>query len=1215
MFFSRHFRGLVSVATPIQYHLRTLNSLLSAFLSRGSSTPYRTGNSRGSGRPPHGLPASADGDSMRMTSTTWEWIQQTGLPTAVLLFVAANLACAQEPVRSGNPSTDSSIDTPTPAQVPKQPGTEPDARSPLESLPAEIRYLPDKNGKLHAIPSNASLEGYLEFLARPRPGERDTVPAASVSLIELSGEANDDRVTLNARFVIQLRQTTEFVRVPLQLNEAVLVKRQYTGAGDVFFEKDRDQGLVYWIRGANPHVLELTLYVPVRRQLPTRKLQLTLPSSPISKLKLVVPHRSITAKASEKADEIPLEVTALDSDRSQIEAFGLGNRVDLTWQPNPEAVQSEAALEANTTILAQVDSDAVLLDVHQRIQSLQGKFDSFAVLLPAGAEILKIEDDSSTPRESRSEGYRDRKIDPARPNRVVVSLTGASVGPVRLRWTVRLPRVERRLLSLDGFVVESARKQSGEVGLAPHDGLRLSPVQHKDANILRINAAELKADVGGAQVTRAYRFLNQPFSLLVGVDPIEPYYLVEPRIFVLAAASQLTMDAVFQFQVYRESLTEVTFHWPEAKAEGWIIDGFDPPDLVQSALIEDDHGSFRVRLIKPQSSQFIVRLRARRAAKGNEDANFTLPRAKASSPSIPSFVVFNAENVETELTPRGETVIRPMPAPALEQLTIPESCRGLKSSASRVDTEEQAFALRVIPQPQRLRIESSSEATWQSDRIQVTQRIACNVSYKRLSQLKLMVPRSLSTDRIHFFADRGVVELPTEWSDGPDPQTRQVQLGLDSKIGRFEIQAQFYVRMPEDAALDGDTPVQIPILQSADEPYTQTRFALARADWFEASAMSEQWKPQPLRPDAWTWQCEGSRPEIGLRLSRSGPNANGTASVSRGLITATIGQDGRAMARAQFRISARSNSLVVAMPATSELPQFHWDRSQLVLGISAVEVPAGSKKYSLHLPDPTLNSGDRLLTIDYQLPNAGETGLPGTVELQSPQLPQCSWDAEVIWQTALLPNQHLFTYPATAAPMFRWRRIGLLWYRVSDPDFSRLENWIGVTSGPAPNWPVEFDSPQLASNLYLFSQIGGPRGLKFYTMSSPMIVLFGAGISFAFGFILLRVRALRHVLTVLTAGLILAAVGLWNSAPLELLMQPMIAGLLFPIAAVLIESWFRRSYGGTVLTLPTPAELAAAHGSRADLIVPQAGEQSTTLRPPLHDSSEALHVETGSGVS
>jgi hypothetical protein len=198
--------------------------------------------------------------------------------------------------------------------------------------------------------------------------------------------------------------------------------------------------------------------------------------------------------------------------------------------------------------------------------------------------------------------------------------------------------------------------------------------------------------------------------------------------------------------------------------------------------------------------------------------------------------------------------------------------------------------------------------------------------------------------------------------------------------------------------------------------------------------------------------------------------------------------------------------------------------------------------------------------------------------------------------------------------MFRWRRLGLFWYRVSDPEPGQLLNWIGANAGPESDAAFDLNSSQLASNLYTFLQIGAPRPLNFRTLSSPMVLLFGAGTSFLFGFILLRVRVLRHVLTVLTAGLILAAIGLWNAAPLELLLQPMIAGLLFPVMAVVIEGWFRRSYGATVLTLPTAAELAAAHGSRSDIEQPDADE-ITTLRPPVHDSSEGIRVEAGSGVS
>ncbi len=1110
-------------------------------------------------------------------------------------------------------------------------------RSPLDAIPTAVRYLPNKLGELVPVLANATWESYVEFITNPPSVPREAAPAAAVSSIELTGEADDERALLTARVIVRLRQANEYVRVPLQLNEAVLTKWEYTGDGQqIPGDKDRDRGYVWWFRGVGPHQLDLTLSVPIRRQLPTRRLLLSLPASPVAKLKLTVPHPGATAKAA--GDQTPLEIRAIEGGKTQFEAFGMGSRVDglsprveLGWQPAPTVSTTESSLESNTTILAQVDTDAVLLDVQQRVQALQGTFDSFAVLLPFGAEVLTLEGDDSP----------KQRPDPNTPHRVLVSLGKATAGPVRLHWTVRLPAVERRRLKLDGFVVEGARKQSGEIGLAPHDGLRLSSnSKSKDANILRIDAGSLRTAAGTAPVTLAYRFLSQPFNLNVGVEPIEAYYVVEPKLYVTAAVHQLNLDAVLQYQVYRESLSEVTIHWPDWKARGWVIDGIDPPELVEAPSLDEDRNDIRLRLVKRQNAAFQIRLRARRPLKGPDDAALTLPRARASSSPSVSLVVANAENVETELTALGETVLRPMPASIVEQAALPESLRGLKWSGYRIDTDEQAVSMRIVPQQRRLRLESASDAVWQNDRVQIVQRMMCDVVYERLTQLKLKVPRELSADRVRFFAEREV-ELTADWTDdATDAQMRLVRLTLpEPKIGRFEIQARFFVRVPDALATDVEGTVALPIVQSGEEPFSQTRFSLARTDWFEAAAEAVAWKPLPLRPEAWLWSRDGSQPEFVLRVTRSRGSANGTARVSKGLITAVISDSGMGQIRAQFRIATRSVSLNMTLPQHAELTQVFWDRTPLTPGSDVVEVAASTRKFTLRLPestrefetsrpsetggiDSTNRSGDsrvmsdHLLTIDYLLPCLTPGGGVDRVELVSPQLPQSSWMAEVVWQALLPTDRHVFTYPSSATPMFRWRRQGLFWYRLSDPAPSQLRQRIGADSGPPSLAAAVIDSPELAGNLYAFSQFGAPRALSFCVMSRPLIVLFGAGLSLLAGFAMLRIPVLRHVLTVLCAGLLLATIGLWHAAPLELLLQPMIVGLIFPTVAVLIESWFRRRDIGTVLTLPSPQELSAIHGSSFDELPSGAtGSSPTLMRFPLHDSRDGVRAESGSGVS
>ncbi len=1128
----------------------------------------------------------------------------------------------------------------TTARPPEAVRPEAGSRSPLDALPTAVRYLPNKLGELVPVLANATWESYVEFITNPPSMSREAAPAAAVSSIELTGEADDERAILTARVIVRLRSANEYVRVPLQLNEAVLTKWEYTGDGQqIPGDKDRDRGYVWWFRGAGPHQLDLTLSVPIRKQLPTRRLLLSLPVSPVAKLKLTVPHSGATAKAG---DQTPLEIKAIEGGKTQFEAFGMGSRIDglsprveLGWQPAPTASRTESSLESNTTILAQVDTDAVLLDVQQRVQALQGTFDSFAVLLPFGAEVLTLEGDDSP----------KQRPDPNTPHRVIVSLGKATVGPVRLHWTVRLPAVERRRLKLDGFVVEGARKQSGEIGLAPHDGLRLSSnSKSKDANILRIDAGSLRTAAGTAPVTLAYRFLSQPFNLNVGVEPIEAYYVVEPKLYVTAAVHQLNLDAVLQYQVYRDSLSEVTIQWPDWKARGWVIDGIDPPGLVEAPSLDEDRNEIRLRLVKRQNAAFQIRLRARRPLKGPDDAVLALPRALASSSPSVSLVVANAENVETELTALGETVLRPMPATTVELATLPESLRGLKWSGYRIDTDEQAVSMRIVPQQRRLRMESASEAAWQNDRVQIVQRIACDVVYERLTQLKLKVPRELSAERVRFFTEREV-ELTADWmEDAADTQMRLVRLTLpEPKIGRFDIQARFFVRVSDALAADVEGTVAIPIVQSGEEPFSQTRFSLARTDWFEAAAEAVAWKPLPLRPEAWLWSMDGSQPEFVLRVTRSRGSANGTARVSKGLITAVISGAGMGQIRAQFRIATRSASLNLTLPQHAELTQVFWDRTPLTPGSDIVEVPASTRKFTLRLPessraleanrplekggvdslnrlaDSRVNErpvGDHLLTIDYQLPCLSPGGGVDHVELFSPQLPQSSWMAEVVWQAVLPSDRHVFTYPSSATPMFRWQRQGLFWHRLSDPVPSQLRQRIGADSGPPSLAAADIDSPELAGNLYAFSQFGAPRALSFRVMSRPMIVLFGAGLSLLAGFAMLRIPALRHVLTVLCAGLLLATIGLWHAAPLELLLQPMIAGLIFPTVAVLIESWFRHRDIGTVLTLPSPQALSAIHGSSFEELPPGAtGSSPTLMRFPPHDSRDGVRAESGSGVS
>ncbi len=116
------------------------------------------------------------------------------------------------------------------------------------------------------------------------------------------------------------------------------------------------------------------------------------------------------------------------------------------------------------------------------------------------------------------------------------------------------------------------------------------------------------------------------------------------------------------------------------------------------------------------------------------------------------------------------------------------------------------------------------------------------------------------------------------------------------------------------------------------------------------------------------------------------------------------------------------------------------------------------------------------------------------------------------------------------------------------------------------------------------------------------------------GFVLLRVPGLQNLLTMLVLAFLFAALGVWYMAPLELLLQPAVAGLVFPIIAISIDHARRRRFGGAVLTLPRPGAEYGGPSTRSALAV-SSGDDVTRLRTVAPGEHSSREIEAGTGVS
>lgn len=1055
----------------------------------------------------------------------------------------------------------------------------------LDRIPADVIYLPDENGNLVAVPVDASVPKFLEWLRQSRQAVADPFPAAVVSAVAIDGAADDQRATLKVTFSIDVNRSGA-VLVPLAMPEAVPISSAHRGPGrSAAAVGNRERGLGWWLEGVGRHEIELQVATPVRKTSMWRRLALTLPTSPVSSLVLRLPSSTANVKPSE---ETLIVSRTLEDGRVQVETSGFGARLELSWQSAAVAAPAPSqGLDANTTILVRGAADTLFIDATQYVRAVQGTFRDFTVRLPVRAQLLQVD----------GPDIAETRADPDHPGRVTVLLLEPKTGPVAVRWQLRVPLEERRTV-LEGFSVESAKRQTGEIGLIPPDGAQWLVAESKDPHLLRINAGELRAAQGETNVVRAYRFLGQPFRLPLQLEAVEAYYDLDPLMVLTAAEDELRLDLRLQVRVFRGRVSSLSVLWPGWKSEGWQIESAEPKGQVVPGLPTDDvggQGTISLNLADQLGESFVVQLRARRQLpRGGDEVRLALPHVRTPLPNPARLLLVSAENVEAELAPRGETVLRPYhgssPVDVAPLGVPPEAQR----AEYRIDTEERSFVLRVVPQAAQFRSQARVTATLENDRIAVQQEFQCAARYARVAELEVWAPVALGHE-VEFSADG--VALPAVWG-AREAGRQRVRLPLPApRLGEFSVLATWSVRLPREAGTADDKGLTLPVLQFAAGPHQQAELTFLPSTWFDVASTDARWRAERRSAGAQWWVSEPGADAFSFALQPTAGVAPGEFLGARAVIRAATDMQGTCQYQMQVRLTGAAGYFNVRLPAGAQQAEFAWDGQPLSQD-QVREMPSGSQRYTLRLPAAPSAQDTHLLSIDYAVPAARP--LSWRLEhlaFESPQLPQCKWVAQVVWVVTLPVGQHLFRYPASASPLFDWRREGLCWRRRSIWGDAQLNQWLGVEGDPAPS------AVAAAGSVYCFGQFGPPQPLELQTMSVGLALGCGVGFSLIVGFLLIKFAAARSLLSLLLAGLAVVTASLYFLPQVELLLQPVAWGALLPLAAGAVGIWQRRRRAASVVTLAGASELRFS-----GLEPPAPGEQSLAAAA---DSGERLQSRLG----
>ncbi len=1112
------------------------------------------------------------------------WLLLAGL----CLAVAAS--GGQESVSGDAPGAPAAESSSKPAEKPA-PEAKPAAGNGVSpAIPSgtfDLKYLEGPDGRPVYVPDKVRLDEFLKWLEEREARAGQGPPDASVASLSFDGRADEERAYLTALIDLEVAVENAWVRVPLRMPEGTLrAPAVYSGKGLAVPAPWRpDEGYVWWIKGKGAHQLKLSLSVPLRKQAAQRRVQLSLPATVVSGLKLRVAAPRVSAKAPDRA----FLSTQSIGQETEIEVIGLGTRLDLSWQALPESNAAATALEVTTSVVATlVDGEAATLEATQLIQSLgqQGRFDEIRVAPPAGYELLRLE----------GPDLRDHRSDPANPSQIVVHLKQPTAGPVELKWTVRadLPPVGEPF-ALEGFEVERARLQTGYLAIIVVGDFRIIRQPDEDKFLQRVDLADLPGALRQTPASAAYRFLNR-LLLRMKLQRIEPHVTVDPAILLHLASDAAELEWGSRVQVLRGSIAGLRLRWPRWKQQQWTITDAELPGHVELRTMEEPGDPDVIRLEFPELVKGAVdlRFRARRPlAEGAERAPLTLPVPEAYGrfPTPTPLAVVSADNVDADLRPAESTLLRAIGAPD-SRISVPRDWQTLKRTDYRIESPQSEFLLGLAVHPRMIQGTTHAEASIGRNAVTVRQTIVYDVAYERLSQLRFAIPEGVPSEQLRFFSrtPAGPKELPNQVAAATGRSPAEIRVTLAAPVmGRFEIEVGYALPRGVSGPDARETLPSIPLLQSNDVVYSSTRFSCRDASGRDAIVEGEGWTRQLDADGRPVWVLPEARAQVAVRVAHLAGAAHG-ALVSRALIRTRLSIDGTSQNWAQYRVAEGISELSVAFPPHLKPVGFWWNGEQKRVEPAASST-AGTTWYDIDVADRSAR--ERLLTIEFLARSAAPGRFSPGITLEAPWLSDDQSPAQIRWQVELPHHQHLFTEPAGFSPEFRWRPGRLFFSREPELSAAELEQWIGAAAGPA------IPAPADDGNRYVFGAFGPPPPLAFHAMSQSGIVLIGAGTALLLGLVLVKWPATRHVVTLLTAAFVVSLLGVWFAAPVQVLLQPAALGVLLATIAAAIDGYVKRRARPVTVTLTSSSGFAAPASSHPRSPVAGAGpHEFTSVRPP-----------------
>ncbi|MFM8285640.1 MAG: hypothetical protein ACKOGA_02825, partial [Planctomycetaceae bacterium] len=966
----------------------------------------------------------------------------------------------------------------------------------------DLRYLKGADGQLVPVPDRAAYEEFLRWL----DARSAQAPApVALSRLRLEGVAGEDRVTLSATVDCQVTVPDRWVYLPLGLTEAQLSgEPSYKGPGEhAPAPVHPERGLGWWFRGKGRHELVLPLQAPLRSKPPQRRLQLTVPPSPVSSLRLRVPVPRLQAKAGERTT---LTTQSL-GEQTELELVGLDERVDLVWQSLAPAAQGAPLLEVNTDVgLTVVEGEGTSIEAVQRIAPLgqTAPLQRLLVRLPTGSELLRLQGPESAQAQPL----------PERPGWYAVTFQKPVAGSFELRYTLRAPAppVAAEWV-FEGFELESASAQTGHVAVAVVGDLRAQRERGEDKFLHRVNVSDLPATIRQPQLALGFRFFRR-LRLPLRFERVPPLASVDPQAILLVREGLVELLSQQRLQIRRGSLARLKFRWPGWQAAGWSVPIVDLPGGAEVRLEPSETAPEELLLQtdEPLVGNVTLRLRSQRPlADPGDRLETALPVCDVPVVHAGDVAIYAAENIEARLTAATGVALR---TPANEFAESFADAPGLlRREARLVEPATGRLSVTIGRRDRRVQGHWGVQVEVADGVARVRQRLELDVEYVPLDELLLLLPEPLRRAPLNAELQQRRVTA------APDRASGEWRLPLEpARTGRVVWQGEFALELDPTAES-----VIIPLVQCAGVPppvnavsgagqasdtalasaaIGATHLEVQDSSGLALAPLAAGWNRQLEPGGRPRWELEGQTPFVQIALPPASVRRV-VAPVDRALLRTLVEADGTTRTRAQYRLAPSLRDLPLRLAPGWRPIAIWWNADPVPLRPAPAD-SGGETIYRILAPREAPRATS-VVTVEFDNPAAELAGLGQQLDLAPPSLPGDRTPAETFWQITLADDQYLFRRPTGFAPAYGWRWSGWGWLRQSMHGPRDLRDWLGEPL-QLPPW-----QPGVATHAYLLATTRPDLALRSEFIGRVPLVVLGAGGVLAIGLILLRWRFARSL--------------------------------------------------------------------------------------------------------